>query len=135
MDGEGRKKACQEQSAGWPGGKLGNRKAGLPPQAASPRLGQLQTPAPPTPSLRPPGRHPGYFLGARSLVSLVCITESTAIYLHWANRAAVSGGTLTIFNDSGGGEALQDGGQGGKEPESRQNTPGEIPWGGDKRGL
>lgn len=31
------------------------------------------------------------------------ITDSTPVYLYWANKAAASGGTLTIFNDSGGG--------------------------------
>lgn len=54
------------------------------------------------PGWGPPGGHPGSLLGAGGPVSSVCITESTAIYPHRANRAAVSGGTPTIFNDFGG---------------------------------
>ena len=64
-------------------------------------------------------------------MSLVQITDSTPVYLHWANKAATSGRTLTIFNDSGrGGAALQDAGR--QAENSRGNSIGH--GGGDKRG-
>lgn len=50
------------------------------------------------PGLGPPGRHHGYFHEAGSPVSLVCIRESTTIYLDQANKEA-SVAELTIFND------------------------------------
>jgi hypothetical protein len=57
---------------------------------------------------------------------LVCIIESTTIYLNWVNKAAVSGGTLTIFNESGGGDSLWDGGGLGRKGirEQAENSRG-----------
>lgn len=55
-------------------------------------------------------------------MSLVQITDPTPVYLQWANRAAASGGTLTIFNDSGVGAALQDAGR--QAENSRGNSVG-----------
>lgn len=98
-------------------GEQGGRR---PSPAATPPGSSSSRPRRP-PRLRPPGRHHGYFLGAGSPVPLVCITESTTIYLPFANKAAVSGGTLTIFNDSGGGEAVQDGGG-----QARKGTRGQA---------
>ena len=70
-------------------------------------------------------------------MSLVCITESTKIYLHWTNKAAVSGGTLTIFNGSGGGEALQDGGEQARKGtgEQAENSGGNSVGGKIKGGC
>ena len=77
---------------------------------------------PPHPRLRPPGGHRGDFLGAGSPALSVRTTDSTTVYLRWANKAAVSGGTLTIFNDSGVEAALQD--AGGQAENSRGNSVG-----------
>lgn len=54
------------------------------PQACSPKTPR-DHPLPPPP---PPGRRRFDFLGAGSPVSLVQITDSTPVYLHWANKAA-----------------------------------------------
>lgn len=85
---------------------------------------------PTTPTLCPPGKPCGYFLGAGSPVSLLCITESTPIYLPWANKAAVSGGTLTIFNDSGWGPAGWGGPARKGSREQAQNCGGNSACGG-----
>lgn len=54
------------------------------------------------PGLGPPGRHHGYFHGAGSPVSLVCIRVNN--HLSGAGeQGGVSGRTLTIFNDWGRG--------------------------------
>lgn len=67
---------------------------------------------------------------------MVCITEST-IYLHWANKAAVSGGTLTVFNDSGGGGGLRGGGGWARKgtTEQAENSRGNSVGGKIKGGC
>lgn len=68
---------------------------------------------------------------------MVRITESTTIYLHWANKVAVSGGTLTIFNDSGGGGRFAGWRRAGEERNQRagRKLQGKFRGGEDKRGL
>lgn len=125
------------QSAGSLRSNLGTGSGAALPGSLPPPTPAAPDPAAPLPSLRPPGRDLGSFPGARGPVSLVCITESTTIYLRWANTAAVSGGTLTILNDSGGGDALQDAGERARKGtgEQAENSGGNSVGGGDKRGL
>lgn len=91
-------------------------------KASEPQAAAAPDPEPPHPRPRPPGGHRGDFLGAGSPVLSVCTTDSTTVYLRWANKAAVSGGTLTIFNDAGVEAALQE--AGGQAENSRGNSVG-----------
>lgn len=72
-------------------GQAGGKEGGRQQPAAGQELEQppgLRQPMPCSPpGLGPPGRRDGYFHRAGSPVSLVCIRESTTIYLEQGNKA------------------------------------------------